>query len=310
MLFSKNRDLRVDDIEEVYYILSIKNLASVLTRGLLSHNEVRAKGFYSENNDISNHSVQQNRDKTFVFAGKKTNLHDWVNCYLQPYNAMLFVVQKNIPAEELCILGISIKSLKDKPGIVLTTKNAACYDASFLPSKKWAPSPESSEAIASDYLSGFDSSSSEPDSEKFARCKQKRQAEMLFREKIEPYNIKKIFVCNDTASELVKSICLTNRPKNVLNFSLPPQVLVTPLFFPKINGTNLFQQSFRAEEVRDADKKIPPAPLETPEPLVKKRLAPDLFSGSRKRPYSSIEENNDLNDSNKEGTLYVSSGRT
>lgn len=108
--------MKKSDIKELYYFTDIRNLGSILERGILSHNNVSPITPFR----IDNKEVQSKRRKKCVPNGRP--LHDYVNLYLSPKNPMLSVLRTM--HKDLCILRVDCKVL-NTPKAVITTGNAA-----------------------------------------------------------------------------------------------------------------------------------------------------------------------------------------
>src|SRR3989338_7320864 len=111
--------MNIADIQELYFITPIENLNSIMERGLLSHN--RIKQLKLKHRSIAN-GVIQDRRKDKPVPGGRYKLHDFVNLYFNPRNAMMFK-RKDIHAD-ICVLGVDADLLGDKNTIV-TDGNAS-----------------------------------------------------------------------------------------------------------------------------------------------------------------------------------------
>ncbi len=202
-------NITVKDIKSLYYTANIENLRSILERGILSRAAVIEQGVYASQHDISNPGVQdRRRSKQFASprTGKRRKLHDYANVYIQPNNAFLVVVQKEISRNDLCVIRIKEKILKDKRKVaVITTKNAACSKAKFFAPAAWAPSPFTSKALTSTRLSGLDATTW-VGPYKFRDSKQSRQSEALFPDKIDPSYFDSILVHNENVQQIIEDI--------------------------------------------------------------------------------------------------------
>lgn len=93
----------------LYNITSIKNLESIVSRGILCHDEA-AK---IDHDDVSDRGVQEHRN----------DLHGFASLYFNPRNAMLFRLHK-WEHLELVVLRVSAAVL-DLPGVLVSDGNAA-----------------------------------------------------------------------------------------------------------------------------------------------------------------------------------------
>ena len=112
----------IADIKELYFIMPIENLDSILEHGLLSHN--RIKQLKLKHRSIAN-GVIQDRRKDKPVPGGKYKLHDFVNLYFNPRNAMMFK-RKDMHAD-VCVLGVDADLLDDKNTIVTDGNGSSNY---------------------------------------------------------------------------------------------------------------------------------------------------------------------------------------
>lgn len=99
----------------LYNITSVENLASIASRGILSHDLARDV----RHHDVSNRSVQDRRNGRIV-DGRP--LHRFANLYINPRNAMLAAVHAANPAVVVLVVSADVLDL---PGVVLFDGNAA-----------------------------------------------------------------------------------------------------------------------------------------------------------------------------------------
>jgi hypothetical protein len=104
------------ELVELYYMTSFGNLASILRRGLLSHDRAKA----IPHDSIALDSVQQIREQTVV-AGRR--LHSYVNLYLWARNPMLYLRYTYEGRRDICVLSID-PAVLDLDGVVITDRNA------------------------------------------------------------------------------------------------------------------------------------------------------------------------------------------
>lgn len=82
---------------EIFHMVHVKNLPSIIEHGLLSHN-LAHKTLDFEVKDISNQDVNSRREK----------VHDFVPFYFNPRNAMLYSTQSRF-SDNIIILGFELK---------------------------------------------------------------------------------------------------------------------------------------------------------------------------------------------------------
>jgi len=73
------------DVKELYYILHIDNLKSILQHGILCYNKAKKFGYTS----IADEEIQKRREKVVIPGGKR-KLHDYANLYFNARNPMMF----------------------------------------------------------------------------------------------------------------------------------------------------------------------------------------------------------------------------
>lgn len=116
------------NIDYLYHITSEDHLATILKYGLLSHNEAHHEDLIK--NDISMSSVQKRRENMEdPIYGRQ--IHDYVNLYFSPRNAMLYKRRKC--QSSLIILGINPLALKYE-ATIFTDRNVASYNPQFYKS--------------------------------------------------------------------------------------------------------------------------------------------------------------------------------
>lgn len=106
----------------LYNIQAIKNIPSIMRRGLLSNE----KAVRITHTSIAINEVQERRDKIRVPNGLK--LHQYANVYFDPHNPMLSARRNQ--NSDICILKFNCCIL-DMPGVVVSDRNASSDYASF-----------------------------------------------------------------------------------------------------------------------------------------------------------------------------------
>jgi hypothetical protein len=117
--------VKTEEIAELYYIVPMKTVPSILEHGILSHNRA-AKLPHA---DISMREIQDRRGKKQVPGG--LSLHDYANLYFNGRNKMM--AKKRPEHNEICVLRID-RSVLNSPGAVIADRNASSNYALFLPS--------------------------------------------------------------------------------------------------------------------------------------------------------------------------------
>ena len=118
-------------VTEFHCIMPLKNVPSVLTRGILSFERAARL----EHHSVAMAEVQDKRDTKQVPGGLK--LHQYANLYFHARNPMMYKRQDE--ADTLCVLRVST-SVCSLDGVVLTDRNAAGGDnwVRFLHPRQWA----------------------------------------------------------------------------------------------------------------------------------------------------------------------------
>lgn len=111
------------ELRELHYITAIKNISSIMQRGLLSHDQAEKVPHES----VAMTEVQGIRARKRVPGGLL--LHSYVNLYINARNPMMYKRQDR--HQELCILQVSPEVI-DLPDVVVTDCNAASL-ARFFP---------------------------------------------------------------------------------------------------------------------------------------------------------------------------------
>ena len=115
-------------LRELYYITHVKNLKSILDKGILSHCKMQENGLNFER--IYNKSVVTRREEIKVPDGRSLWL--FANLYFQARNPMLFTVIRNNPLDEIAVIGVD-RSILDRSDIYLSTGNAAHSQSNIVP---------------------------------------------------------------------------------------------------------------------------------------------------------------------------------
>jgi hypothetical protein len=108
---------------ELHCIMPIGNVASVMSRGILSH-ERAAKLAHAS---VAAQVVQDRRSSKQVPRGLK--LHQYANLYFNARNPMMYL--RRAQAQQLCVLRLSTEVFQ-VPGAVITDCNAASDYVRFL----------------------------------------------------------------------------------------------------------------------------------------------------------------------------------
>jgi hypothetical protein len=112
-------------LKELHYITPIKNIPSILKRGILCKNKTKNLNPAS----IAMQEVQDTRAKKSVPGGLP--LHDYANLYFCARNPMMS--KRRAMHSEICVLRVSTDVL-DLPNVVVADSNAASKYTAFWPS--------------------------------------------------------------------------------------------------------------------------------------------------------------------------------
>jgi len=165
--------IQAHGIEYIYHMTHIKNLPSILEKGLLSHNQAHKQCTLI---DISNQAVNAKRANKCPVGN--ISLHNYVPCYFAAKNPMSSVLREQV--NEMVILKINPEILYLK-GMIFSDGNAASCQTKFYKKLKklnklnWA-------CLQSSYWKGFEDGSR-------LRC-----AEVLIPERIGTEHIEQIAV--------------------------------------------------------------------------------------------------------------------
>jgi len=206
-------------IRGLYYITHIKNLPSILEKGILSHSKV-----ISENisfTPIYDEGIVTNRRDRKAPNGRI--LWEFANLYFQPRNAMLYriLLSSDISPSDIVIIGLKLNEILKREDIYVTDGNAASPYTKFFSSK------EINKHIGAilkqtdrEWWSDVDSS------------KRKIMAECLVPDKVGPECISEIYVPTKTVLDKVRSICGEKIP-----VIFEPRLFFLPSRQIKLTGT-------------------------------------------------------------------------
>lgn len=200
----KFRPFRGRYIHNLYYITHIDNVPSIITHGILSHNQVEQKGInYTQ---IYNKDIVANRQqKTIPIDSKARSLWFFANLYFQPRNPMLFRVLATTSSENIAILAID-KKIIDRDDIYITDGNAANMPTQFYTSSDGKKIIAGMTAILNKEYWTEESGD-----------KRKIMAECLVPESVSPDYIQTIYVVNH---EIAKKVRRMGIPSHI---SIVPQ---------------------------------------------------------------------------------------
>ncbi len=175
-----------NELEELHYITTIRNVPSIMSKGILSHKRVKK----INHNSVAMEVIQERRERKLVPGGRP--LHEYVNLYFHARNPMLYVRQSQ--HTDLCILRVSAEIL-DLSGVVIADSNASSNYARF------APAPKGLSIVDKDLT--FAAYWTHPDPFEAMRRKSAKCAEVLVPDRIDPVFIIGAYVsCTDAKEAL------------------------------------------------------------------------------------------------------------
>lgn len=114
--------MRRDQLSELQNIAHVKNIRSILDRGILSN----ARAAEVPHESVAMSVIQDRREAKRVPQGRP--LHEYVNLYFNCRNKMMSKVRDR--RQELCVLRVD-PAVLDLPKVVITDQNAASGYAIF-----------------------------------------------------------------------------------------------------------------------------------------------------------------------------------
>ncbi|MBI4353048.1 MAG: DUF4433 domain-containing protein [Candidatus Omnitrophica bacterium] len=140
--------MNLRDIHELYCIVPISNVASIMRDGILSHNEAHRVHHRS----IAEQGVQERRQNKKI-PGTNKRLHDYANLYFDAHNPMLSA--RRDMNDTICVLRIKSDVLSLE-GVIVTDQNAS-RDCWFKSVSEGLPLLKHSEIFAAFWINREDS---------------------------------------------------------------------------------------------------------------------------------------------------------
>ena len=112
--------MRTLDFRLLYYITHVKNLPSILDKGILAHAKIEELGVPST--PIYNQEIVNNRKEKFT--PNRKSLWDYADLYFQPRNPMMYRIVHEKEKEDLVVVGVRKRVLQEQD-VVITDGNAA-----------------------------------------------------------------------------------------------------------------------------------------------------------------------------------------
>jgi len=184
------------EIKSLYYITHIENIKSILSQGILSHQNVEDKGL--KYTAIYDAEIVSNRKMKSTPVGK--SLWQYSNIYFQPRNPMLYRVVLEKGAKDIAVIALYPQVLKI-PGAYITDGNAANNITEFYDYKDGIKIiSEMWDTIKGEWWNSLDGS------------KRKIMAECLVPNVIPSDCIHSVYVANHNIAEQVKSLITKEIP--------------------------------------------------------------------------------------------------
>ena len=181
--------MNLSDIHELYCIAPISNVASIMSNGILSHNEAQRVHHRS----IAEQGVQERRQNKKI-PGTNKHLHDYANLYFDAHNPMLS--KRRDMNDTICVLRIKSEILSLE-GVIVTDQNAS-RDCWFKPVSDGLPLLDRDEVFATFWTNS--------DPFEAYRLKGIKCAEVLVPKCVRPSYILSAYVANTTALNNFKQI--------------------------------------------------------------------------------------------------------
>ncbi|MBW2038613.1 MAG: DUF4433 domain-containing protein [Deltaproteobacteria bacterium] len=177
------------DLQELHYITTMRNVPSIISRGILSHKQSKE----INHNSVAMEVIQERRKKKVVPGGRP--LQEYVNLYIHARNPTLYVLRSR--HTDLCIFRISTQIL-DLPEVIITDSNASSDYVRF------APAPRGLSIVDKEMT--FAEYWAHPDPFEAMRRKSAKCAEVLVPDRIDPSLIMGAYVSCPEAKAAVEAL--------------------------------------------------------------------------------------------------------
>lgn len=203
----------------LYYITHIDNLSSILQYGVLSHDQINSR--HVNFKAIYNSEIVSMRQEKMTPDGH--SLWHYANFYLQPRNAMLYLVKRKYGTDNIVVLACYRGPAYEIPDALITDGNAANTGTSFFPiSQRNKVFSNLREVDGLEYWNEEDGT------------KRKMMAEVLVPDNYSPEHIQAILVASQNVKGKVEAV--------ISNQGVKPKVIPDPrTFFSPDYETQLTQ---------------------------------------------------------------------
>lgn len=106
------------EVDELYYIVPLDNIASIITTGILSN----ARASRIAHSSVAMTAIQERRDNVRVPGGRP--LHEYANLYFCARNPMMFKIVRTSGSDGIAVLAVDA-SILEAPGVVIADGNAS-----------------------------------------------------------------------------------------------------------------------------------------------------------------------------------------
>ena len=214
--------MRNSDIRGLYYITHIDNISSILARGILSHEKIKAE--YTPYTSIYDNSIVENRRGIFTLSGR--SLWHYANLFFQPRNPMLYRLINTIGRRNLAVFSIANTVLQEQ-GIFITDGIAANRLTSIHPQPKGLKILQAQqEIIQSDSWISWNHCN---------ELRRKLMAECLVPNQVNPEHIQRFIVADPVVADLLQTRLSPSNIRKLVVADDERSNIFTPLFDHRID---------------------------------------------------------------------------
>ncbi len=192
-----------------YYITHRDNLASIMTLGILSHQQVETR--HVAYKPIYDEGIVSNRKQRMT--PDQRSLWQYANLYLQPRNPMMYRVTREKDPQDIVVLAVK-KHVMDGAGVWLTDGNAASYTSRFIKPTE-AALKEIAQDLDREFWHDIDGS------------KRKIMAECLVPDKVAPADIEAVYVYRNGIAQTIRQQFPQLKVVEEPRFFFQPDVIIT-----------------------------------------------------------------------------------
>lgn len=182
--------MKLEELEELHYIVPILNVPSILAKGILSYSKAKSV----EHKSCASSGVQERRARVIVPGGRP--LHDYVNLYFHARNPMMHVLKEQHMS--LAVLGI-VPDIIEQPGTIVCDRNAARDMALFRPALAGLELLDPELIYAEDWR--------HPNPIKYYEHQGIMCAEALVPDQVERHYIYRVYVSSNESKAELENVC-------------------------------------------------------------------------------------------------------